>query len=607
MRLLALLLLVSAPAFAQSGAETAVEDDGLAAQARDSFFAGVGLLEAGDAAEALAAFDEAASLQPNLRRAYFYGARALLELGRRDEARDRLAAYRAFDLPEAELEQAEALEQAIDAGVIDEPAPPAEVEAPREAPPPEPSERDPAEHAAELLDAADASLIADDCEGALRGTQEALRLAPGTPRAFLLRGLALECLGQVERARSVLLTYQELRAGRPDDPVATSALRRIELLQAPAEEAAPALGSDDRIRGVLDERWGDPLDRRRATRSLSPEVGPLRTARLRENLAGSRVTGSRAWIHQDDRLVWSRMRVTGRAGSESARFFADAFAALQEQVASESGEPSQVTEGASAARALAGIDRYEAHWRDRDEDWLVLRLGRCVVDGRRDVALAENVPCVELEGASGSWAPPARRSESADALAARRARTPGRRAFDFSVVLGGGGGVGFLAVPSTGELLVAPEAGADLLLRFGFGAFVAGAGWSPSVAGFADFNGLDGPYFDSRLSAYVGVRAGHRQPRSLDVLFGFGLLPLTTAAGASAAPTLSLRLVEQFRTTRLGRVIVSFEPWIMIDQDAVRIVPLRFTVGGGLGTKDRLGRRAEPDGPRFGDRQAEPQ
>ncbi len=587
---LALLLALALPAASWAA------DDGLAEQAQDSFFRGVGLLEAGDPTAALAAFDEAASLQPELRRAYYYGARALLQLGRIDEAQARLDAYRAFPLPDAELLQADELAAELAAGAPVPPEPEPEPE------PQPPTKRDPAEHAAELLAQADAELKSDDCERALRSTQDALRLAPGTPQAFLLRGLALECLGQLERARSVLLTYQELRAGLPTDAVATSALLRIETQLAPkAEPEQPkGIGSDPRILGVLDERWGDPPDRRRATRSISPEVGPLRTARLREEIAGSRVTGDRAWIHQDDGLVWSRLRVTGRVGSESASWFADAFAAVMEQVAAESGEPGQLTRDADPGRALDGIERYEAGWSDSDGDWLVLRLGRCVSDGRRDQAVAENVPCLELEGASGSWSPPERRHASPDALAARRARSPGVRGFDFSAVLGGGAGVGFLIVPSTAELLVAPEAGADLLIRFAFGAFVTGVSWSPSVGGYASFTTSDGPFFDSRMTAYVGVRAGHRQPRSLDIMLGFGLLPLVSSFGAAAAPTFSFRLVEQFRTTQLGRFFVSFEPWVMIDQDAVRIVPLRFTVGGGLGTKDRLNRGAEIDPPRYG-------
>ncbi len=585
---LALLLAFALPAPSWAA------DDGLAEQAQDSFFRGVGLLESGDPTAALAAFDEAASLQPELRRAYFYGARALLQLGRLDEAQARLDDYRAFPLPDAELLQADQLAAELEAGAPTLPE--------RSAPPEPPTtKRDPAEHAAELLAQADAELKNDDCERALRSTQDALRLAPGTPRAFLLRGLALECLGQLDRARSVLLTYEELRAGLPEDPVASSALLRIEEQLAPKEEPEQprGIGSDPRILGVLDERWGDAPDRRRATRSISPEVGPLRTARLREEIAGSRVTGDRAWIHQDDRLVWSRLRVTGRAGNEGATWFAVAFAAVREQVAAESGEPSSITRDADPSRALAGIERYEAGWHDSDGDWLVLRLGRCVTDGRRDQAVAENVPCLELEGASGSWSPPERRRSSPDALAARRARTPGVRGFDFSAVLGGGAGVGFLIVPSTAELLVAPEAGADLLIRFAFGAFVTGVSWSPSVGGYANFTTSDGPFFDSRLTAYVGVRAGHRQPRSLDVMLGFGLLPLVSSFGAAAAPTFSFRLVEQFHTTQLGRFFVSFEPWVMIDQDAVRIVPLRFTVGGGLGTKSRLNRGVEVDPPRY--------
>lgn len=119
--LAALLLLVPGLALAQgeadptAGDEQADPDAPAQAGAEDALVRGVGLLAAGDAAAALSAFEEAASLQPDLRRAYYYRARALAVLARLDEAAESLAAYEHFDLPEAEAEEARALRASMEA------------------------------------------------------------------------------------------------------------------------------------------------------------------------------------------------------------------------------------------------------------------------------------------------------------------------------------------------------------------------------------------------------------------------------------------------------------------------------------------------------------
>ncbi len=595
-----LLLAAPAPARAQGTVE-------LSADAQDAFFRGVGLLEAGDAEAALDAFDEAASIEPEFRRVYYYRARALVDLGRIESARRSLDAYERFDLPETEAAQARELRSKLDAVATPAPDAPAEAppdapdEVPPPAPPPDAPPTDPAAEATAQLAAADDALKERRCGDALAASQRAMRLDPGRVRVFLIKGLALECAGELARARTVLVTYLEL-APAPE-PAATEALDRIQRvllppnptaqpLPAPAEpQPPPPLGKDDRITGVLDQRFGQAEPSRGKT-VLVPGVGAARYRDLRLELAGIRAEGEELALWRDDRLVWARVRVD--EGGDAA-WFGRAFDELVAQVAQESGDPKLVRKEGTPSRALEGRARYEAVWSDGDGDQLRLRLGRCARrDDHADVQ-ASTAPCLELTGASGSWSPAERATDTPENRASALARTPGDRAFDFSVGIGGGGGFGFLISRLTGAPSFAPELGADLLVRFAIGAFVGAVGWSPSVAGFAGET-TAGPFFESRLAFYAGLRAGHRQPHGADLMLGFGLLPQVDAFGLpGASPTLSLRIVDHVRRAPMGISWVSFEPWVMIAPDEVRVVPMRFTVGGAVGTKVRLtgGQRAD--------------
>ena len=604
------LALVAGPAPA-----TAQEAVTLSADAQDAFFRGVGLLEAGDAAAALGAFDEAASLQPDFRRVYYYRARALVDLGRLDEAGRSLTAYERFDLPDAEAFQAQELRDALNAAAAPAPQDPDPATEPEPAAPqvPEPAPAAPADPTAgadaELADAARA-LEDGRCAEALLASQRAMRLDPGRVRVFLLKGLALECAGELGRARSVLVTYMEL-APEPE-ATAAAALDRITAQLQPhvaspaprsepraAEAPAPkTLGRDPRIAGVLDQRFGEPEPNKGAT-VLVPGVGAARYKSLRLDLAGFRSQGEQLALWQRDQLVWARARVD--EGGD-ALWFGRAFDELVAQVAQDSGDPVMLRREGSPAEALAGRARYEAVWTDGDNDRLRLRLGRCARRDDNAAVMPATAPCLELTGSAGSWTPAERVTETLETAAAALARTPGDRAFDFSVGLGGGGGFGLLIERFNGAASVAPEAGADLLVRFSIGAFVGAFASAPSVAGYGG-NINAGPFFESRLQGYVGLRAGHRQPHNVDLMLGFGLLPQINAFGLpDAAPTLSLRIVDNRRRAPMGLVWVSFEPWVMISALEVRVVPMRFTVGGAVSTRARLRGAQRPDsawGPLF--------
>jgi tetratricopeptide (TPR) repeat protein len=585
----------------------------LAADAQDAFFRGVGLLEAGDPTAALEAFDEAASIQPDFRRVYYYRARALIDLTRLDEAAASLKAYSRFELPEAEADQAQELQNTLDAALSpdgptvepDEPAVPDPV------PEPETSTTDPSADAEAELDAAAVALDEKRCGDALASSQRAMRLDPGRVRVFLMKGLALECAGDLTRARSVLITYLELAID--PDPAAAEALDRISGVVAPPapdrtaeppkeKPAQTTLGDDPAISGVLDQRFGTSEPRKGRT-VVVPQVGAARYKSLRMRLAGSGARGEQLALWHQGQLVWARVRIDDGGDSD---WFGRAFDELVQRIAQDSGDPTTVKKDGSPGSALDGRARYEATWTDRDGDRLRLRLGQCAKREGNLAVLPENGPCLELTGASGSWTPSEDAQESDEAVAAALVRTPGNRAFDFSVGIGGGGGFGFLIDRQTGAPSVAPEAGADLLIRFNIGAFAAGLAWSPGAAGYAGTVN-SGPFFESRLTFYVGLRAGNREPHSTDILFGGGLLPQVNAFGLPAAsPVVAFRIIDNFRRAPMGIAWVSFEPWVMISDLEVRVVPMRFTVGGAVSTKARLGsgNRDSDWGPLFDEPEA---
>lgn len=602
---LVLVLGMAAPAVHAQGAVELAED------AQDAFFRGVGLLEADDAEAALAAFDEAASIQPDFRRVYYYRARALASLGRTEEALESLDAYQRFDLPEHEVLQARELrdELAVPA------APSSTTDPAPDAPPPDPPAPDApstAEQAEDEMDAANAALAERRCGDALAASQRAMRLDPGRVEVFLIKGLALECAGELARARSVLVTYVEL-SSHPESS-ATEALDRIASALRPRPEPSPtdrpaapeeappaatprsaALGDDPRIQGLLEERFGtaEPTRGRRIT---VPGVGPARYRSVTRHLAGSRTRGEELALWEGGRLVWARIRVDD--GGDSP-WFGRAFDDLLGQVVQDSGEPDRVVREVSPRQALAGQGRYEAVWSDEDGDRVRLRLGRCASRGPGAAVLPDSAPCLELTAASGTWSPNQRTLDAPEAAGVALVRTPHPRAFDFSVGLGGGGGFGFLVDTANNEVAFAPEVGADLLVRFSIGAFAAGFAWSPSAGGFVGpVTGAQGPFFESRVAFYAGVRGRHRQAHTTDVLFGGGFLPQTDAFGLpTASGALSFRVVDTFRKTSMGSVWVSFEPWVMIGSGEVRVVPMRFTVGGAVGTKPRLAGGAARDVP----------
>ena len=61
----------------------------------------------------------------------------------------------------------------------------------------------------------------------------------------------------------------------------------------------------------------------------------------------------------------------------------------------------------------------------------------------------------------------------------------------------------------------------------------------------------------------------------------------------------AFRLTDQVRTTPLGQFVFSLEPYVVFGTGAVRVVPLRFSIGGIIGTKARLMGGQEVDAPRW--------
>jgi tetratricopeptide (TPR) repeat protein len=578
--------------------------------AEEAFFRGVGLLEAGQAEAAVAEFDAALSLQPDFRRVYYYRSRALLALEDHDGARQSAELYAKFELNEAERKQLEGLLAEIDKTSFQpeplEPPPPDVT--PDSEPDPGP---DPGEAAARLIAEGREQLAEGLCHQAIEAAQEALQIDPSATGALLIKGLGLECLGELERARALILTYVELQSGGEPDPAAAEAVARIEaeLARQVAEAAAaaePQSTDDPLIQGVFDDRWGDQPSGRLRIREVAG-IGKADARRGRIKLADSKADAEMTRVWGDEGLDFSRVRVWGRSGSDSASWFASAFHEQYLSIEAMSGEPTSTVglptgdkphEGAGAA--LGGRKRWEATWEDADGDLLVLRLGRCSAPGQKHRILAENQPCLELAGARGAWAPPPEEASSMEALAVRLAETPGRLSWDLALDIGAGFAPLGITVLDDGSAAYVGEFGVDLLGTFSVGAFVAGIGWTPSlsVQSTSPTDTLTG--FGSRVSFYVGARDTPRQPRSRSFLLGIGMLPDEDYVGnKTVAPAISIRIQEQMRVSPIGRFWFAFEPYVAFGVGAVQIVPLRFSIGGGFSTKSRLAGGRQPDPPRF--------
>ena len=567
--------------------------------AEDAFFTGIALLEAGDAAGAVAKFDQALRIQRDLRRVLFYRARAWVRLGDIDEARADADAYGAADLPPTEQAQlaelrAEIEERAAQVGeatsrptVTRRPSTDTRVEV-----------AGPDGFA--LLRAAEEALARGDCATAGTKAQDALGVDNTLTRAFLVKGLALECEGELERARDLIGTYTELRGAQSPDPVAAAALERIAsalrgeepTVAVPAEPSWAVIGSDDRIRGMLDQEWGLPQDRAlevRTRRLVLQNVGAADVGRPRMSIGGSNARVERAWVVDQRGMVWSRLRVYERSGLETTEWFVRSFAELYRTVERDAGRPSglegiegPIEDGNGAHHALKGISPFLAQWIDEDGDQIRLRLGRCTAPGDVHRVHPDTAPCLEIVGWSGVWRPEDATKASKASLAAARGETPGHIAPDVS----GGVGIGFgpsLWRTSIGDAAFGGEAGLDVQLRLGLGAFVVGAGWAFSVTGYSNLAGLDtGAFADNRIMGYIGVRDRPRQRTMTDIMLGGGIVP----EQGGVAPAIALRIVSQVRIAPVARFFVSFEPYAAIGTD-LSIVPIRLSLGILLGTKMR--------------------
>jgi len=570
--------------------------------AEEAFFVGVALLEAGDPSGAVAKFDQSLRIDKGLRRVHYYRARAWALLGDIAEARADADAYGAFPLTEPERTQLEDLRAEIDARA--EQVGTAE---PRPDRPNRPAVEDTTgPDGFSLLRAAEEQLARGECADAAAVAQEALAADNTLTRAFLVKGLALECLGEPERALTVIGMYQELRAGQPADPVALAARTRIEAglagestgVSAPAEPTWRTPGSDARIEGVLGQPWGLPMAQAlevRTRRTWLPDVGPADVGRPRMSIGGSTARVERAWSG-DDGLAWTRLRVFERSGIETAGWFVRSFADLYREVERTAGAPDQShgldgrpEEVSGAKGALKGARRIEVRWIDDDGDTILLRLGRCVVTGDASNVHPNNAPCLELVAWSGSWTRPQKDAEPAT-VAARRIEAPGRLQVDVSGGLGFGFGPAVWSLDTLGSATpaIGAEAGLDLNVRVAFGALVVGGGYALSIAGYnTGFSGgAVGPFADNRIMGYLGFRDRPRQRESLDVMVGLGLVP--EVQGAAVA--MSLRLLAQMRTADVGRFFVSFEPYIVAGTD-ISFVPIRLAIGGMFGTRQRPVRR----------------
>lgn len=570
------------PAFAQD----IVVDEA----AEEAFFRGVALLQAEAFADALIEFETALNLQPDLRRVHYYKALGHLRVGDFGLARRAADQYARFDLDEGESRQLDELRAEL---AVADPEGTTAVLPTRDVEEPEVEPTGPRIDAASALANAEQALGRGDCAEAVNGADMALRLDPGTSRAFVVKGRALFCVGEPARARSILLAYQELHGGRDATIDLETAKLMTEIETAIVASAGPAVppagGSDPAVQVVFGALLAPERGaiERRSEREVVPGVGITRTQRARVPLAGSRAYGTRSWVARKGQLEWVRVRIWGRRGSESPRWFQEGFAELSAEIQQSAGKPTQTAGftpgGGDPVKALAGMEPYQARWQDSDGDVWQLRLGRCTTPGSRGHALVENAPCLELLGHVGGWEPRGD-GDAAHAEATARSEEPGLRLPDFSVSI-----LGALPTPSawvgregtTASGASAPGAafGGGVLTRFAFEGLAWGVGYQFSAATALNFT--DAPFFfENRLVFYVGARFGPRQPSSFDVLFGIGVSP----EASGAYPSLGLRFVGSVRTDRRGRFVMSVEPHVVISDRYLTIVPFRFTIGGAVGT-----------------------
>ncbi|MCO4771515.1 MAG: hypothetical protein KDA24_15895 [Deltaproteobacteria bacterium] len=564
--------------------------------AEEAFFSGVALLEAGDPAGAIAKFDQALRIDKNLRRVHFYRARAWARLGDIEEARADITAYDAFPLNDVERKQLALLRTEVDERAEQigtaEPRPDRPVR-------PQEDEATTGPDGFTLLRQAEEELARGACDKAEQGAQDALSADNTLTRAFLIKGLALECLGEADRALTVIGMYEELRAGQPADPVATAARTRIEKVvrgesAAPAEPLGPSWsvrGDDPRIEGIMGQQFGLPMAQAvevRTRRRWVAGVGPADVGRPRMSVGGSTARVERAWLGDRDGLQWTRLRVYERSGIETTAWFVRSFGELYREVERTAGPPNsskgmkgQPEDPEGAKAALKGTRHIEVRWTDEDGDVVALRLGRCTVSGDVSPVHPDNAPCLELVAWSGSWSKPTDTNEATKA--ARRIERPGRLQVDLS------GGLGLGMAPTVWALnyrtnsvgAIGGEIGLDVNVRVAFGAFVAGMGYSLSLAGYTAGTTV-GPFAENRVMAYVGLRDRPRQRTMTDIMLGFGLVP----EAFGTAPAISFRVLSQVRTAPIGRFYVSFEPYVVVGTD-LTIVPIRFAIGGLFGTKQR--------------------
>ena len=105
------------------------------------------------------------------------------------------------------------------------------------------------EQARRQLDLARSDLEAGNPERALSAAQSALRLDPMLYEAMILKALAYEELGDIERAKALLVVYIELTSGITPSSEALEALERM-------------TSRKDRKRGARAEKKADKAERK---------------------------------------------------------------------------------------------------------------------------------------------------------------------------------------------------------------------------------------------------------------------------------------------------------------------------------------------------------
>lgn len=584
--------------------------------AEEAFFTGVALLEAGDFRGAIERFDFALRLQSDLRRVHYYRARAWNRLGDVSSARKDADAYGRYPLEAAEKEQLQALREEIEARAKALAAP-----APSAPTPTTPTPTTPAPSSTtgiERLNEAEGALARGDCKAAEAAASAAMVADNTLARAFLIKGLALECLGEASRARDLLGMYRELRQGMPDDPVATAALARLSGARAgvptappPAPAAPKLLGKDDRIQGILDERFGattgEVVNAKNPKNQYVAGVGRALVGTARMRTGGSNATAGRAWVIDPTRgLLWSRVRITDRSGPETPDWLARTYAEFHAAVLARSGPPSKgpksIDVGAlESSPAMAGKKDLVTSWKDDDGDTILLRLGRCVVHGDDHPHHPDTQRCVELVGASGLWTP----SGGVDSWdeVVERMEAPGERALDFAVAAGAGFGVDawdLINAPEGEQGAFGGQVNGDLMVRFAKGAFVFGAAFAGGIAGHTGQGGgtaegsstgsfpstldveVPDPLVDLRVYGQVGVRVMPRARTHTDITIGLGVANDERPAFAGA-----LRISAFTRLNDVARFHVGFEPGVVIGQNARTYTVMRLIVGVAFGTKSR--------------------